>query len=124
MSRETTFERNLHPVRDRAELSAVFARLADQVAADLQRKGYWGRTVAVKLRFDDFRIVTRHHSLPGPVDQADHILRAAREALKRAPLERPLRLLGVRVDGLQPKDSAAAATTAPVDPDALQPRLF
>ena len=104
MSRETTFERNLHPVRDRAELSTLFARLAEQVAADLQRKGYWGRTVAVKLRFDDFRIVTRHHSLPAPVDQAADILRAAREALKRAPLGRPLRLLGVRVDGLRRKD--------------------
>ncbi len=125
MSRETTFERNLHPVRDRAELSAVFARLADQVAADLQRKGYWGRTVAVKLRFDDFRIVTRHHSLPGPVDQAGDILRAAREALKRAPLERTLRLLGVRVDGLQRKDSTTAqAVNTPADTDSVQPRLF
>jgi DNA polymerase IV len=127
MSRETTFERNLHPVRDRAELSAVFVKLADQVAADLQRKGYWGRTVAVKLRFDDFRILTRHHSLPEPVDQAGDILRAAREALKRAPLERPLRLLGVRVDGLQRKDThartdALSQTAAPSQD--RQPCLF
>lgn len=125
MSRETTFERNLHPVRDRAALSDVFTRLADQVAADLQRKGYWGRTVAVKLRFDDFRIVTRHHSLPEPVDQGADILRAAREALKRAPLERPLRLLGVRVDGLQRK---APGETIPLpanaDIEQIQPSLF
>ena len=125
MSRETTFERNLHAVRDRATLSALFAHLAEQVAADLQRKGYVGRTVAVKLRFDDFRIVTRHHRLPGPVDQADDILRAAREALKRAPLERPLRLLGVRVDGLQRRDDTTP--DAPPEPDTTagqQPQLF
>jgi DNA polymerase-4 len=125
MSRETTFERNLHPVRDRAALSLLFARLADQVAADLQRKGYWGRTVAVKLRFDDFRIVTRHHSLPEPVDQGAAILRAARQALKRAPLDRPLRLLGVRVDSLQRK-VPAQGTPRPAAPQAaqVQPSLF
>lgn len=118
MSRETTFERNLHPLRDRAELSTVFARLASQVAADLARKHYRGRTVAVKLRFDDFRTVTRHFSVPSPIDQPADILRAAREALKRAPLERPLRLLGIRVDNLQPAlplqapmDATTAATT-------------
>ena len=106
MSRETTFERNLHPSRDRLELGEHFARLADHVATDLQRKGYRGRTVAVKLRFDDFRIVTRHHTLDRYVNDAPTILGAAREALKRAPLMRPLRLLGVRVDGLQRVDPA------------------
>ncbi len=40
ISRETTFERDLHAVRDRADLSAIFTRLCEQVAADLQRKGY------------------------------------------------------------------------------------
>jgi len=100
MSRETTFERNLHPVRDRAELGQRLTRLAEQVAHDLQRKGYRGRSVAVKLRFDDFRIVTRQHRAAAPLDQAADILRTARQALKRAPLARPLRLLGVRVDQL------------------------
>ena len=57
MSRETTFERDLHAVRDRAELGGVFTRLCEQVAADLQRKGYVGRTVGIKLRFDDFKTV-------------------------------------------------------------------
>ena len=64
MSRETTFERDLHAQRDRAELSAIFSRLCEQVAADLQRKGYVGRTVGIKLRFEDFRTVTRDLTLP------------------------------------------------------------
>ena len=42
MSRETTFERDLHAVRDRAELGAIFTHLCEQVAGDLQRKAYAG----------------------------------------------------------------------------------
>ncbi len=63
MSRETTFERDLHAKGDRAELSAIFTRLCEQVAADLQRKGYVGRAVGIKLRFEDFRTVTRDLTL-------------------------------------------------------------
>jgi DNA polymerase-4 len=59
MSRETTFERDLHAVRDKAELGAIFTRLCEQVAADLQRKGYQGKTIGIKLRYDDFKSVTR-----------------------------------------------------------------
>ena len=70
MSRETTFERDLHAQRDRAELSAIFTRLCEQVAADLQRKGYRGRTVGIKLRFEDFRTVTRDATLDAPVAEA------------------------------------------------------
>jgi len=43
MSRETTFDRDLHAVRDKAELGAIFTRLCEQVADDLQRKGYRGK---------------------------------------------------------------------------------
>jgi DNA polymerase-4 len=107
MSRETTFERDLHAVRDRAELSAVFTELCDQVAADLQRKGYAGKTVGVKLRDTDFKITTRDSSLASPTNHAATIRRAAGLALKRAPLNKRLRLLGVRVGGLVkvPEDS-------------------
>ena len=100
MSRETTFERNLHAVRDREALGQIFTRLCSQVAADLQRKGYAGRTIGIKLRFDDFRTVTRDLTLPHPTAEADAIRRAAGQCLKRADLSRPLRLLGVRASTL------------------------
>jgi DNA polymerase-4 len=58
MSRETTFERDLHAVRDKAELGAIFTQLCQQVAADLQRKGYAGKTIGIKLRYDNFKSVT------------------------------------------------------------------
>ncbi len=118
MSRETTFDRDLHAVRDRAELGAVFTRLCEQVAADLQRKGYVGKTVGVKLRFDNFKIVTRDHTVDQPTADAAALRRHAGLALKRAPLERRLRLLGVRVGGLSRAD-APPDVAPPVEPATL-----
>ncbi len=100
MSRETTFERDLHAVRDRAELTRIFSDLAAQVATDLQRKGYAGRTIGIKLRFDDFKTVTRDLTLPAAVADAEAIRHAAGLCLKRVDLSRRLRLLGVRAGGL------------------------
>jgi DNA polymerase-4 len=101
VSRETTFERDLSAKRDRALLSSIFTDLCERVARDLARKGYAGRTIGVKLRYDDFRTVTRDVTLDAPVADAAAIRRAAGTCLKRVPLERRLRLLGVRVGGLQ-----------------------
>ncbi|HMM87538.1 DNA polymerase IV, partial [Azohydromonas sp.] len=107
MSRETTFERDLHARRDRAELSRIFTALCERVAADLQRKGYAGRTVGVKLRFDDFRTVTRDLTLDDAVADAAAIRRAAGQCLKRVEFDRRLRLLGVRVASLERAAGAA-----------------
>jgi len=100
MSRETTFDRDLHAVRDRAELTRVFTQLAEQVATDLQRKGYAGRTIGIKLRFEDFKTVTRDLTLPTAVADAAAIRHAAGLCLKRVDLKRRLRLLGVRAGSL------------------------
>jgi len=100
-SRETTFERDLHVKRDRPMLSATFDRLCAQVAEDLRRAGYAGRSVGIKLRFDDFRTVTRGCTLPQAVADAASIRRAAGSCLKRVNLERRMRLLGVRVGALE-----------------------
>lgn len=102
ISRETTFEHDLHPREDRAALSEIFTSLCRRVAADLARKGYVGRTVGIKLRYDDFHTVTRDVTLPSHTADAALIRRAAGECLKRVPLERRLRLLGVRISALQP----------------------
>jgi DNA polymerase-4 len=100
MSRETTFDRDLHAVRDRAELTRIFTELASQVATDLQRKGYAGRTIGIKLRFEDFKTVTRDLTLPEPVVDAAAIRHAAGQCLKRVDLGRRIRLLGVRAGSL------------------------
>ena len=100
LSRETTFERDLHVVRDRASLSTVFTRLCEQVAADLQRKGYVGKTIGIKLKFEDFSGVTRDITVEQYTADAKTIRQLAGQCLKRAPLQKKLRLLGVRVGAL------------------------
>ncbi|MFN0186161.1 MAG: DNA polymerase IV [Aquabacterium sp.] len=100
MSRETTFERDLHARRDRAELGAILDELVEQLATDLQRKGYAGRTIGIKLRFDDFRAVTRDQSIDQPTADPRAIRHAAGQCLKRVDLTRRIRLLGVRMGNL------------------------
>ena len=112
ISRETTFERDLHARHDRAQLGEIFTRLCAQVADDLRRKGYRGRTVGIKLRYDDFKTVTRDLTLPAVTDDAQAIRQAAGLCLKRVDLGRRLRLLGVRVASLE----RAAQTPSPLSP--------
>lgn len=118
ISRETTFERDLHAVRDRAELGAIFTELCVQLAGDLARKGYASKTIGIKLRFDDFKSVTRDLSLPAHTLDAATIRRAAGECLKRVDLSRRLRLLGVRAGALAKLADlvAPAAAAHPAEP--------
>jgi DNA polymerase-4 len=115
VSRETTFEQDLHPVRDRAQLSEIFTDLCVRVAGDLERKGCVGRTIGLKIRYDNFKTLTRDCTLDAPTRDATAIRRAAGECLKRVPLDRRLRLLGVRVGGLSQPEAmtdGAGETTA------------
>jgi len=100
MSRETTFERDMHPRQDRPTLSVAFTGLCTRVADDLTRKGYVGRTVGIKIKFADFKTVTRDVTLPVSTADAASIRHAATECLKRIVLDRRLRLIGVRVSAL------------------------
>ena len=125
MSRETTFERDLHAVRDRAQLGAIFTQLCEKLADDLQRKGYVGKTIGIKLRYDDFRIATRDQTMEAFTADGKTIRQIAGQCLKRVPLERPLRLLGVRV-GTLALAAPATANQLPTDDDLATrtPSLF
>ena len=132
MSRETTFDRDLHAVRDKAALGAIFTELCSKLAADLQRKGYAAKTIGIKLRYDDFKIATRDQTLDSYTSDAKSIRQTAGQCLKRVPLDKKLRLLGVRAASLekaenvlqmakngsfrvsnQPPDQSIRAQTAP-----------
>lgn len=112
LSRETTFDRDLHVVYDRAELRVLFTTLCERVAQDLRRDGYVARTIGVKLRYDNFQRVTRDQTIAVPTNDAAIIRRTAAQCLRRAPLERRLRLLGVKASGLAPIAASAPVTTA------------
>jgi DNA polymerase-4 len=120
ISRETTFERDLHPVRDRDALSAIFTELCVRVSEDLARKGYVGRTIGIKLRYEDFRTVTRDNTIEQPTADARTIRRAAGECLKRVSLERRLRLLGVRVGSLARSADAPPLSSQEADATPLE----
>ena len=100
ISRETTFERDLHPRQDREELSRILLNLCERLAQDLTRTGYLARSIGLKLRFEDFSTVTRDHTLPVPIADACSLRDAARASLKRVTLDRKLRLIGIRASGL------------------------
>ncbi|MDB5752242.1 MAG: dinP [Ramlibacter sp.] len=119
MSRETTFDRDLHAVRDRQELGAIFTDLCGRVAEDLRRKGYVGKTIGIKLRYDDFRTATRDQTLDHYTADAATIRRAAGQCLKRVDLGPRLRLLGVRVGKLAKLgEEPAPPAKGQVDPQA------
>jgi DNA polymerase-4 len=121
ISRETTLDRDLSATRDRTELSQIFTDLCVSVAEDLQKAGYAGRTIGLKLRFDNFRTVTRDQTIPAPTQDAQTIRRVAGECLKRVPLERRIRLLGVRIGALIPIDEVGKMQPSEADPT---PSLF
>lgn len=106
ISRETSFERDLHAVRDKAELGAIFTSLCEQLASDLQRKGYVGKTVGIKIKYEDFTAVTRDITIDKHIDDAKEMRRVAGLCLKRAPLQKKLRLLGVRMAALLSAEEA------------------
>jgi DNA polymerase IV len=122
MSRETTFDRDLHAVRDRNELGAVFTELCAKVAGDLQRKGYVGKTIGIKLRYDDFRIATRDQTIEHFTADAKTIRQVAGQCLKRVDLGRRLRLLGVRVGKLA-KAQSLPAFAPPAESHSAEPRF-
>lgn len=110
LSRETTFERDLHVSQDRAQLSSVFTELCNRLSADLLRKGYATKTIGIKVKYADFQVLTRDLTLTAPVYEGGAIRRAATECLRRIPLDQKIRLLGVRAGSLMPIASIAQDT--------------
>ena len=80
-----------------------------------------GRTIGLKIRYDNFKTVTRDRTLEEATADAATIRRAAGECLKRVPLDRRIRLLGVRVGGLtrRPGDSNLPAPQEISEPTLL-----
>ncbi len=97
-SRETTFD---YDISDALELERILTSLVERLCAGLESSGRRGRTVGIKVRLDDFSTHTRARTLPEPVARADQVDPIALELLRRFAAPRPVRLLGVRVAGLE-----------------------
>ena len=75
--------------------------------------GVAGRTVTITVRFADFTTITRSRTMPEATDVTQEIYRAAVRLYDALGLQRArLRLVGVRVEGLVPRDDRAAAAAS------------
>jgi DNA polymerase-4 len=97
---EETFEADLDAP---PEILREVLRLSDRTASRLRSKGTCGRTVTLKIRFSNFKTITRSLTLAEEVDTAAEIYEIARSLYERLDPDRPrIRLLGVSVSGLVP----------------------
>jgi DNA polymerase-4 len=97
-SRERTFDRDL---TDPDELLTVLRGQVVELCAALERQGMQGRTVGIKIRLNDFSTHTRARTLSVPVNGVAQVGPVAEQLLRGFAAARPVRLLGVRVAGLQ-----------------------
>jgi DNA polymerase-4 len=109
-SRETTFDRDLHGLD---ELEPVLERLAGELCDVLVRHGRSGRTVGIKIRLDDFSTLTRARTLDAPTNRLETVHGVALDLLRALELTRPVRLLGVRVAGMEERPSRPADSPPP-----------
>jgi DNA polymerase IV len=97
-SRETTFDTDIASLE---QLEAVLADLVVRLCDALARQQRRGRTIGIKIRLDDFSTHTRARTLAEPVAGAQRVGPVALDLLRRFAPPRPVRLLGVRVAGLE-----------------------
>ena len=108
-SRETTFDED---VRDPARMEELLRGLAVRLGEALCKHERRGRTIAIKVRLDDFSTVTRSRTIPAATDDPQQISDIAAELLREYGPVRPVRLLGVRVAGFAGEDDAPAPADA------------
>jgi DNA polymerase-4 len=94
---EETFAHDHHTFES---LQHELVRLADSVAGRLRGAGVAGRTVTIKVRFHDFRTITRSVTLPSAVDTGPDVVRAATDLLHKVDPTPGVRLLGIHVSQL------------------------
>ncbi len=98
ISRETTFQRD---VDNWQVIAKTIAELTKDVVTNMKEEGYHGRTVTLKLWFDNFKTYTRARTLDQFSDSAEGVRKAAFDCLRRIELTRKVRLIGVRVSNLE-----------------------
>ncbi len=96
-SRERTFDTD---ISDGARMREVLREMAVGLCASLASNARSGRTIAIKVRLDDWTTVTRAHTLPAPTRDPELVAEHALRLLAEYAPARPVRLLGVRVAGL------------------------
>jgi DNA polymerase-4 len=98
ISRETTFQRD---VDNWQVIAKTLVELTKEVVINMKEEGYQGRTVSLKIRFNDFKTYTRAKTLSRDTDSEEEIRKAAFDCLGRLELKKKVRLIGVKVSHLE-----------------------
>ena len=94
-----------HDTDDRAAIVRELLRLTDRVTTRMRVAGVAGRTVTLTVRFADFTTITRSRTLPEATDVTQEVYRQAVRSYDALGLQRArIRLVGVRVEGLVPRE--------------------
>ncbi len=120
-SRERTFDID---IADHAEQAAILERMAAELCASLAKHDRRGRTIAIKIRLDDFSTITRARTLEQATREPIRVAAVATELLRKYAPQRPVRLLGVRVAGFDEGgggggEASQESAEAPADVDQL-----
>ena len=102
---EETFD---HDLTDTTPMMRELLKLSQKVAARLRAKGFMARTIALKVKFSDFRVMTRSHTLSHPTDSSQLFFETVVALLEQADLRgQRVRLLGVRAEQLVDADDVS-----------------
>jgi DNA polymerase-4 len=96
--RETTFQKD---IKNWQVIFRVLAELTKEVVDDMKQSGYKGRTVTVKVKFSDFKTSTRAKTLPESTDSIEVLRSTAFYCLRRFEFKKRVRLIGIRIGGLE-----------------------
>jgi len=97
-SRETTFQ---HDIVDHKIITETLLKLADRVTEDIRKDGFKARNITVKVRFSSFETHTRGMTLREATDEIAVVRKAAMISLQWFDLRKPVRLIGIRLGGLE-----------------------
>jgi DNA polymerase-4 len=118
-SRERTFDTDL---REPQQMRDALTRMARELCESLAAHRRQGRTIAIKVRLDDFTTVTRAHTVPEPTCDPGLVSEVALGLLGQYAPARPVRLLGVRVAGLSTAQADSADAPDGAQAPAGEPR--
>jgi DNA polymerase IV len=111
VSTERTFDVD---IADVGELERLLREMSHELCESVRRRGRRGRTIAIKVRLDDWTTVTRARTVDEPTSETATVIEVAVELLRAYAPPRPVRLLGVRLAGFEdvepePRRAPAAA---------------
>ncbi|WP_428562661.1 MAG: DNA polymerase IV [Solidesulfovibrio sp. DCME] len=112
VSAENTFGTD---TADRQQLAAWLLRQSERIGRELRQEGLRGRTVTLKLKFNDFRQITRSRTLDEPINSDAAIFAAATALLDAEPLPRSVRLIGVGVANFGDKPRQLSLFESPAE---------